>query len=212
MEVFYGIAASAELAYSTYIYAQVDGDYYKRVTSQTHSARLAGKFFGGLVAQILVTWNLMNYHQLNYVTLACTATGLIFTLFLPKVKSNKQFYLKSAKISALTHENEPLKVNRENGECVVSSVSIKDSVVELYNDFKSAYRNNYILKWSLWWAIASAGQYQVVNYVQALWEKIREEGGTEDELYNGAVKAIHTFLSMTYLLLFLDILYLDSVV
>lgn len=56
-----------------------------------------------------------------------------------------------------------------------------------------AYSNSYIIKWSIWWALASAGQYQVVNYIQVLWEEINQENQLEP--YNGVVKALHTLLS-----------------
>ena len=205
-ELFYGIAGSAELAYSTYIYAQVDKAYYKRVTSQTSSARLAGKFFGGLVAQLLVSFQLMNYHQLNYITLTCISIGALTTLFLPSVKANRQFYVKwepGQRRTEAGHEVEKealqelkeVDARKQIGNDKLSQWSMKKSLRFLLLDLKTAYGNGYILKWSLWWAIASAGQYQVINYIQALWDKIREEGGNEEPLYNGLVKALHTSLS-----------------
>ncbi|CAL8071031.1 unnamed protein product [Orchesella dallaii] len=199
VEIFYGIACSAEVAYSTYIYAQVNRDYYKKVTSHTSSARLAGKFFGGLVAQVLVTLNLMNYHELNYVTLACVAVGAVCTLFLPRVHENRQFYLKSGPtlLPSIKNTEKSASENVTDNDVIQPGrkISIKSSLAALVIDFKTAYGDAYVLKWSVWWAIASAGQYQVINYIQALWEQIREDGGNEDALYNGAVKAVHTLMS-----------------
>lgn len=173
------------------------------MTSYTSSARLAGKFLGGLLAQCLVTLGLMNYHQLNYITISCIIVGSIFTIFLPNVKVNQQYYLKSLKSTAPPEilDDEPLKGNTEevisqcSGDNEGNCVTLKKSVEAVWLDLKAAYGNSYVLRWSLWWAIASAGQYQVINYVQALWEKVREEGDRDEELYNGAVKAVHTFLS-----------------
>lgn len=64
----------------------------------------------------------------------------------------------------------------------------------MWDDFQVAYSNKYLLKWSIWWAFATCGNFQVGNYIQPLWEKVRpvEEGET---LYNGAVEAIQTLLS-----------------
>ena len=73
-----------------------------------------------------------------------------------------------------------------------SSLSFKDVSKLLWFDFKTSYSTTYTLKWSLWWAFAMCGYFQVLNYIQPLWEDV----STSDEsLYNGAVEATHTFLS-----------------
>lgn len=54
MEFCYGIATSTEVAYFTYIYAQVSGVYYQRVTSFTRAALLTGRFMSGLLAQVSI--------------------------------------------------------------------------------------------------------------------------------------------------------------
>ncbi|ODM94650.1 Folate transporter 1 [Orchesella cincta] len=149
---------------------------------------------------LLVTWNLMNYHELNYITVACVGVGAICTLFLPRVHENRQFYLKSGPTLLPDIKNVDKEVALENGNVnnaiqPEKSISVRKSLAALLIDFKAAYGDGYVLKWSIWWAIASAGQYQVINYIQALWEQIREEGDEKETLYNGAVKAVHTFLS-----------------
>ncbi|ODM96230.1 Thiamine transporter 1 [Orchesella cincta] len=92
VELLYGTASSTEVAYYTYIYAKVDRDHYQKVTSYTYSAILAGRFMGGLTGQLLITFDLMNYHQLNYISLGCVSTALIFSLFLPSVKQSIYFH------------------------------------------------------------------------------------------------------------------------
>ncbi|KAG0728020.1 Thiamine transporter 2 [Chionoecetes opilio] len=64
----------------------------------------------------------------------------------------------------------------------------------MWDDFKAAYSNMYLLKWSIWWAFATCGNFQVGNYIQPLWESVVPVGG-EEELYNGAVEATQTLLS-----------------
>ncbi len=43
------------------------------------------------------------------------------------------------------------------------------------------------------WAFAMCGYFQVLNYIQPLWETVAPSGTTN--IYNGAVEALHTFLS-----------------
>ena len=69
MEVFYSFFSAAEVAYYTYIYAQVDKEHYQKVTSHTRAAYLFGRALSGIVAQILVWCDVMDYYQLNFITL-----------------------------------------------------------------------------------------------------------------------------------------------
>lgn len=55
----------------------------------------------------------------------------------------------------------------------------------------SAYTNPTVLKWSLWWSLATCGQLQVISYAQILWKEIDENGESH---YNGAVEAAVTLL------------------
>lgn len=61
---------AAEVAYYPYIYAKLDKKHYTRVTSHTRAAMFAGKVVGCLSGQLLVYYNLMDYRDLNYITLA----------------------------------------------------------------------------------------------------------------------------------------------
>ena len=59
---------ATEVAYFTYIYAKVPKEYYQEVTSHTRAAILAGRTISGIIAQLLVSFNLMDYRELNYIT------------------------------------------------------------------------------------------------------------------------------------------------
>lgn len=63
----------------------------------------------------------------------------------------------------------------------------------MIKDFVFAYSSPHILKWSFWWAMATAGYMQAGNYIQPLWEEIipLEE---DKERYNGVVEALTTSL------------------
>lgn len=68
VEIFYGFYISAEVAYYTYIYAKVDKEHYQAVSSYTRSALLLGRFITGIIAQIIIIYDWLDYHQLNYLT------------------------------------------------------------------------------------------------------------------------------------------------
>lgn len=72
LEFFYGLFLSAEVAYYTYIYAKVDRKHYQEVTSHTRAASLFGRCMAGIVAQLTVSLDILNYHQLNYLTIGGT--------------------------------------------------------------------------------------------------------------------------------------------
>jgi solute carrier family 19 (thiamine transporter), member 2/3 len=68
VEVFYGTFMATEVAYYTYIYAQVDRQHYQKVTSHTRAAFLLGRFSSAVVAQALVSSETMDYYQLNFLS------------------------------------------------------------------------------------------------------------------------------------------------
>ena len=70
LEAIYGTYCATEIAYFTYIYAKVDRQHYQRVTSHTRAALLCGRFIAASLAQFLVYYKLMDYRELNYITLA----------------------------------------------------------------------------------------------------------------------------------------------
>lgn len=52
------------------MYAKVDKENYQKVTGNARAAILAGRFLASLVAQLLVSLEIMNLRDLNYLTLA----------------------------------------------------------------------------------------------------------------------------------------------
>lgn len=60
---------AAEVAYYTYMYAKVDKEDYQKVTGNARAAILAGRFIASVTAQILVSFDLMNLRDLNFLTL-----------------------------------------------------------------------------------------------------------------------------------------------
>lgn len=72
---------------------------------------------------------------------------------------------------------------------------LKHAFKLIWKDLIAAYTNTTIIKWSIWWALATCGFYQVLNYTQLLWEEIIAETG--QELYNGGVEAAYTIIGIT---------------
>lgn len=62
----------------------------------------------------------------------------------------------------------------------------------LFEDFLMCYRCPPLLAWSLWWALATCGYFQVINYTQVLWEKARPS--QDYDIYNGYVETLSTLL------------------
>lgn len=71
VQLAYGTFMSSEIAYYTYIYAKVERSKYQLVTGHTRSAMLAGRFIGSVSAQLLISFDLINYQQLNYISFGC---------------------------------------------------------------------------------------------------------------------------------------------
>ena len=160
MQVAYGIATSTEVAYFTYIYAKVPGEFYQQVTSFTRTALLLGRFLSGVFAQLLVSLDLMDYRGLNYISLVMVSIASISSFFLPSVQSTIYFHRSG------TEEILPVGIENED-EPPTQSVSIPEKFSRaLYfvkKDFVTSFSNIYILKWSLWWALGMCGNFQVFS-------------------------------------------------
>lgn len=76
------------------------------------------------------------------------------------------------------------------------TASLNSGLVEvfqmLFDDFKQCYRCRPLLAWSLWWALATCGYFQIINYAQPLWEKFHPSQG--NDIYNGYVETLSTLL------------------
>lgn len=72
------------------------------------------------------------------------------------------------------------------------SRGLVDVLRMLFDDFLQCYRCRPLLAWSLWWALATCGHFQIVNYAQALWENIRPSH--DFEIYNGYVETLSMLL------------------
>ncbi|XP_034024036.1 thiamine transporter 1 [Thalassophryne amazonica] len=68
-------------------------------------------------------------------------------------------------------------------------------LLQLWRDFLQCYSSRQLLYWSLWWAMATCGYNQTVNYVQVLWEHVQPSQNYS--IYNGGVEAVSNLFSAT---------------
>ncbi|GAB1864141.1 Thiamine transporter 2 [Camponotus japonicus] len=197
LEFFYGLYLSTEVAYYTYIYAKVDKRHYQEVTSHTKAAILFGRSMSAIVAQLTTSFSLLNYHQLNYLTISANIFATIWAFFLPPVKQSMYFHRNSisddeqSKGSFDSQSTEPPKYRRIATSEMPLLRKIKNAYALLWKHFLQAYIDYRVVKWSIWWALATCGYLQIISYIQLLWQDAVEKG---DMIYNGAVDFLYALI------------------
>ncbi|KAH8295107.1 hypothetical protein KR018_007214 [Drosophila ironensis] len=185
VEVLYGFYQAGEVAYYAYIYAKVDKQYYPRVTSHTRAAMFVGKLVGGLLAQLVIAMEWMNFRQLYYISVSSQVMALFWSFGLPKVKKSLYFHNHKKDIEGAAQPDSGTKVST-------------NALQLLWSHFNCAYTNYLVVQWSLWYAISLAGFLQISTYMQVLWKSFENEPVV---VWNGAVDAALTLLSAIFALL-----------
>lgn len=90
--------------------------------------------------------------------------GTIWVLFLPSVPQSIYFH-------------------RPELENVGTKEKWKSAFRLLYKHFISSYAMGHVVKWSIWWAMATCGFILVQTYMQPLWDQINPDWGSGK--YNG---------------------------
>ena len=154
MQVAYGVATSTEVAYFTYIYARVPGEQYQKVTSFTRAALLFGRFLSGVLSQVLVGFGLTEVLELNYISLAMVSMATLVSFLLPSVTNTIYFHRDTSGVSDV-----------QGSECdsISTLEKCRRALLLVKRDFVNSFSNLYILKWSLWWALATCGNFQVIT-------------------------------------------------
>ncbi|XP_039998300.1 thiamine transporter 1 [Xiphias gladius] len=211
LEFFFGLATASEVAYYSYIYSVVEPAHYQRVTGYCRSVALFGSAAGSLAGQLLLSVAKVRLLHLVIVTLATASVAFVAPWFLPMPKRSLFFHKspgaaeerqRGRRTSLMEKAEDSESKVPLNGQDVstISRSSKAESpssgLVEvlrmLFDDFLQCYRCRPLLAWSLWWALATCGYYQVINYTQVLWEKIRPS--QVNEIYNGYVESLSTLL------------------
>ncbi|XP_071951409.1 thiamine transporter 2-like [Antedon mediterranea] len=197
MQFFYGLATATEIAYYSYIYAVVDEEHYQKVSSFTRSSSLIGRFVAGVLSQILISLNVLHYMGLNIISMVFVSIAFLISLTLPSVKKSVYFHQQDGNDADIseTVTNERLDVaETEVHRCHSTPTNFRSSFQRLWTDFRECFSSRNLLQWSIWWAFATCGYFQVGNYIQNLWQVILEKqpDGDHHQIWNGAVEAAAT--------------------
>ncbi|PKU47922.1 thiamine transporter 2-like [Limosa lapponica baueri] len=213
VEFFYGMATATEVAYYAYIYSVVSTDHYQRVTSYCRSITLVAATVAAVLGQLLVSLADVSYFHLNAISLASVSLAFLCSFFLPMPQKSMFFHRKDVSPPAPGPDKSVASVGSDGpSSCQEDSVSADRGptpeaqadnarpqndalrvLLQLGKDLRDCYSSRKLLYWSLWWALATAGFNQVVNYIQVLWDF--RAPSHSSAVYNGAVEAIATFLS-----------------
>ncbi|KAM8904599.1 thiamine transporter 1-like [Spinachia spinachia] len=209
LEFFFGLATASEVAYYSYIYSVVEPKHYQRVTAYCRSMALFGSAAGSLTGQLLLSVAKAQLLHLVIITLTTAAVAFLAPWFLPMPKRSL-FFHKSPEMEEKPHSTTAL-IEKEGD--LASQLPLHSQAIStiprssetgrlrsgpvqvlqvLLADFLKCYRCPSLLAWSLWWALATCGYFQVINYAQALWENIRPS--QDNEIYNGYVETLATLL------------------
>ena len=134
---------------------------FRAVSSFSRSALLFGRFCSGLTSQLLSSYGILDYGQLNYVSLGSVSCAFFISLFLPSVGSSIYFNHSS---SHGPTSQDSLVLKEQKGKSVAR---------RLLEDVIKAYRNARVFRWSAWMAMATCGNFQIGNYIQSLWKAIQ---------------------------------------
>ncbi|NWI71430.1 S19A3 protein, partial [Todus mexicanus] len=213
VEFFYGMVTATEVAYYAYIYSVVSTQHYQRVTSYCRSVTLAAATVAAVLGQLLVSLADVSYFHLNAMTLASVSLAFLCSFFLPMPQKSMFFHRRDAletppgphKAVAALSSDRPPSCPEDKGSVVPADRGaapqqppenaepqshVLGVLVQLGQDLRDCYSSRKLLYWSLWWALATAGFNQVVNYVQVLWDS--RAPSHSSAVYNGAVEAIAT--------------------
>ncbi|PAV64237.1 hypothetical protein WR25_12553 [Diploscapter pachys] len=195
MQIIFGLSSASEIAYYSYMYAIVDEKHYKMVTSYIRSAAMVGKLFAFTLGQILVSTGSGSYLLLNQISFGSCSAVVLIALFLPRVPARR--VERQTRITMITAEEVPHGANDvEPTRAEIERTKLDHGLkVYLINTLKGfiVYKKNYfVLKWSIWWALASCGMYQVYNYMQTLWIAMQPD---PEKVDNGIAECANTLSS-----------------
>ncbi|XP_050163896.1 thiamine transporter 2-like isoform X2 [Myiozetetes cayanensis] len=214
VEFFYGMVTATEVAYYAYIYSVVSAQRYQRVTSYCRSSTLVAATVAAVLGQLLVSLADVSYFYLNAITLASVSLAFLCAFFLPMPQKSMFFHRKDAsqslpephRVAAPAASDRPSTQEDTSSDSAGRGPAPQQQpgnakphshllrvLVQLSRDLRDCYSSRKLLYWSLWWALATAGFNQVVNYIQVLWDF--RAPSHSSAVYNGAVEALATFLS-----------------
>ncbi|KHJ99544.1 reduced folate carrier [Oesophagostomum dentatum] len=175
MQIAFGLASAAEIAYYSYLYAIVDEKNYKRVTSYIRSAALVGKLLSYGLAQILVSTKVGSYLFLNQISLGAVIIVFFIALSLPRVppyRATQEVHSELVEAGSQPGHDELTRAEVERHKL---DRGVRNYLRTTVRNFRVFKESSVVLKWSIWWALASCGIYQMYNYIQALWLEMQPD-------------------------------------
>lgn len=153
---------------------------YRKATSYSRSVQLLGYTVGSVLGQLLVSFKLMSYNNITVLTLVLTGIALLISFFLPMPQHSMFFHKRKHTEQNLTTEGTEKHVDgaEDAAEQASESPKVQDLeevagaetcskvLLQLWRDFLQCYSSRQLLYWSVWWAMATCGYNQTVNYVQ----------------------------------------------
>lgn len=193
MQVAYGVATATEIGYYSYIYAAVPPRYYEKITGPVRAAVLLGRSASSFIGQALFSTFVLDYYGLNYFSMASVCICCVLALMLPWYFTCPCVMVDRYSYQALPQQDIDDKTTSTINDKTIStrlveeasaSETIRLAVWNKFSDFRKFYTKFSLLRWSIWWAIATCGVFQVGNYVQSLWKVINTESGNEGMVAN----------------------------
>ncbi|KHN81695.1 Folate-like transporter 3, partial [Toxocara canis] len=193
----YGVASASEVAFYSYIYAKLEKAHFKRVTSWTRAAFMAGRCGSYILGQALVLTHLGDIYLLQYIGFGLACFVLAIAIFMPHVHWQimlERIHETKAQSSA-THSS---PTTDEFVEPETYGDYVKFRLRTMCSGLLHVYSIRSVRKWSLWWAMTTAMSIQVAQYAQVLWSEADQRDG--DSL-NGFAEAAYTATSTAAILL-----------
>ncbi|ODM96845.1 Folate transporter 1 [Orchesella cincta] len=190
-QIFYSIEHSSEVAYITFMYEIVNRTFYREVTSLIHGAMHAGKFIGGTLGQILLSYKLLSLDNMNYFSLGSTFSFIVFAMFMPGIKWSLYCHPRAEDPSqdlekatsqdwkaqqqpdeqSTTSSQEPLDTSNPRQVWWAIKHRLSHAYSELKKDVIAAYSNDHVRRWSMWWSMSRAIYWQIELYTKACGRK-----------------------------------------
>ncbi|KAL4648507.1 Thiamine transporter 2-like [Arapaima gigas] len=204
LQVNFAVVTSTEVAYFSYIYSVIPTRVYQRATGYLRSATLAGYTFGSSLGQVLVSAAGVNYFYINAVTLGIVSVAFAVSFCLP-MPQRGMFFRGETDVTTPQESHSSAQASTEGtvdgtveeeekvthgGWCSCKNISYAAHL--LWRSFLQSYTSKKLVYWSLWWALATMGYFQIFNYIQLLWNHIEPSGSSL--VYNGGVEAITTLV------------------
>ncbi|KAE9555539.1 hypothetical protein FO519_001210 [Halicephalobus sp. NKZ332] len=189
---FWGIATASTVGGSSYIYGIFEKEQYRTITSWTRAAVMAGRTGGYIIAQLFILTHMGNYKTLSEVTFYILCVACITCFFLPRVSWKKI-------VNNIAVEQSKEETQKSHSPLPNSfSEYVLYRLKKLKSDFIKVYSNAFILKWSIWWAMAICMFRQINLYAQTLLGQLQVD---DDSPLNGFADAIYTFMATVFILL-----------